>query len=327
MKEKLIIDLRLYNQFTGIGLVSKKMYQFIPRDIYDVIVIAKSEIDFKYKEDDIIFLNGIIGLVNEIKLYYLFKKLKPKFVVFPHYFVSLFIPKGIQIISFVHDVMAITHRIFFWNRQIVLKSFILKTYLKFVLNRAVLIVPSNSVKNDVFKLFAKRAILIPNGSLYSRKAKNNSEDAFLYIGNNRKHKNLSLLIKVFAENDFKILIISSVKELNSCNITVKNNLSEDDLISEYRKSKCLIIPSFCEGFGIPIIDSLKLGTPVLVSKINVFKEFYGLNIGYFVPHEKEELIFNLERSEIKTSNIFSVAIDNFSFFDWGELKYFLENLR
>ena len=41
----------------------------------------------------------------------------------------------------------------------------------------------------------------------------------------------------------------------------------------------------------------------------------------------KELIFNLERSEIKTSNIFSVAIDNFSFFDWGELKYFLENLR
>ncbi len=329
MREKLVIDLRLYSEYTGIGLVTKKMYQYIPRSIFDVYVILNSEVDFIHKEDKVYFVNGLYGIVSNYRVYLLLKKYRPKYIIYPHYFVGLFIPRDVNVVSFVHDIMAITHNKVFWDRFSALKSFVLSIYLKKVLKNATLLVPSRSVQREIKNLFAMKSYVIPNGTDMGviKNKLGVSLDYFLFVGNNRKHKNLPFLIDVVSKSFFKLNVISKFLVSPIPNIILKSNLSESELLQEYSFAKGLIFPSFCEGFGIPVIDSLKLKTPVIISRIDVFKEFYGLDVRFFNPFDKEELLFNLNSLDQSRSRNFSLKLDELPLFDWSELRYFINNLK
>jgi glycosyltransferase involved in cell wall biosynthesis len=58
--------------------------------------------------------------------------------------------------------------------------------------------------------------------------------------------------------------------------------ASDELLDElYRKCVGVLFPTFAEGFGLPIVESLSHGKPVLVRDIDVFKEFSSPLITYF----------------------------------------------
>jgi glycosyltransferase involved in cell wall biosynthesis len=52
-------------------------------------------------------------------------------------------------------------------------------------------------------------------------------------------------------------------------------VENEDMPSLYQMSELLIWPSLYEGFGIPIIESLFSGVPVLTSNLGVFREAAG----------------------------------------------------
>ncbi len=60
-----------------------------------------------------------------------------------------------------------------------------------------------------------------------------------------------------------------------------NQSNDADLIRLLQNSRALILPSFVEGFGIPLVEALSLGVPVLASDIAVFREI-GQNIPDFI---------------------------------------------
>ncbi len=328
MKNNIVIDLRLYNKFTGIGLVSKKIYQFVDKEKFNVIAICGDEQpDFIDPSIQFYKINSVFGFLNSIKIYFFLLKIKPKYVIFPHYFVNLFIPKSIKTISFVHDIMAISHKNQFWNSLPNFKALILKLYLKIVLKNTDIITPSNTVKKEILNYLNFNSIVIPNGSDYNF-SKTSKRNYFLYIGNNRKHKNLPFLLNVFSKLENRLIVVNSeVKSFND-NIIIKSKISEEELKNIYISSIALIFPSFCEGFGIPVIDAIKLKSKVIASKIDVFKEFYGLNITYFNPYNSDELkeIISFNSSELSYTNRFSNNVDNLNIFNWSELNYYFNNL-
>lgn len=58
-----------------------------------------------------------------------------------------------------------------------------------------------------------------------------------------------------------------VRELNSC--------SDDEVADLLSGARALLMPSFAEGFGLPVIEALQLGTPVIASDLPVFREIAG----------------------------------------------------
>lgn len=55
-------------------------------------------------------------------------------------------------------------------------------------------------------------------------------------------------------------------------VTEFNNMNDSDMISEIITSKATVFPSFSEGWGLPIVESLSLGVPVICSDIQVHRE-------------------------------------------------------
>jgi glycosyltransferase involved in cell wall biosynthesis len=51
--------------------------------------------------------------------------------------------------------------------------------------------------------------------------------------------------------------------------------SDDELITYLHHAQALLFPSFAEGYGMPLIEALSLGVPVIASELPVFKEIAG----------------------------------------------------
>jgi len=71
--------------------------------------------------------------------------------------------------------------------------------------------------------------------------------------------------------------------------------SDEVLASLYKGARFLIQPSLIEGFGLPPLEALSLGTPVLLSDIPIFREIYEDAAEYFDPFSVEDIVKKLQQ--------------------------------
>ena len=73
-------------------------------------------------------------------------------------------------------------------------------------------------------------------------------------------------------------------------IVVHRDLDRADTIRLIRHATALALPSLAEGFGLPIIEALALGTPVVASDLPEIRSWAGDAIGYASPHEPADWV-------------------------------------
>ena len=66
-----------------------------------------------------------------------------------------------------------------------------------------------------------------------------------------------------------------VTELPAC--------SDAELATWLKHARALLFPSFCEGYGLPLVEALAVGTPVIASNLDVFREIAGDTPDYLDP--------------------------------------------
>ena len=138
------------------------------------------------------------------------------------------------------------------------------------------------------------------------------ENTLIYVGNVKPHKGLPTLLSAFAklEDDTCTLKIIGEKDLFLTglklderaykNVVFTGRISESELINEIKRAKFLIQPSLYEGFGLPPLEALWLGTKPIVSDIPVFREVYsGMDVTFFRVEDVDDLLFALYNSDSK----------------------------
>jgi glycosyltransferase involved in cell wall biosynthesis len=72
-----------------------------------------------------------------------------------------------------------------------------------------------------------------------------------------------------------------------------NDASDEQVVSLLKGARALLMPSYAEGFGMPVQEALAVGTPVISSPLAAIKEFAGEIPDYADPHDGmrwEELV-------------------------------------
>jgi glycosyltransferase involved in cell wall biosynthesis len=84
------------------------------------------------------------------------------------------------------------------------------------------------------------------------------------------------------------------KSLFKEDIIVTGYISDDKLAKLYRKAKLFIYPSLYEGFGLPILEAMMSGTPVLTSKNSSLEEVGGDGVTYIDPLDVNSISKGIE---------------------------------
>ena len=137
------------------------------------------------------------------------------------------------------------------------------------------------------------------------------------IGSNDPRKNLQRLIEAFIEEriEGKLVILgnqyknfskdSDSMSIVSPNVLYTGHLIGGELAACFKNAKCLIYPSFYEGFGIPPLEAIFYNVPIAVSDIPVMREVCGDFASYFSPHNIKNLNYVIEKArEINKTNNF-----------------------
>lgn len=168
---------------------------------------------------------------------------------------------------------------------------------------------------------------------------------FLFVGETHSYKNLATLIRAFglikeSSNHFLLIAGHSTKGVGSLfiDIAIKYQVEDrivrlihpDDstLCEAYNAAEVFVYPSLQEGFGIPLVEAMRCGTPIIASDIPVFREICGDGALYFNPHIATELVKCLTtvlKPEIQ-KELFESGKERAKLFSWDEAAKEIENI-
>ena len=141
-----------------------------------------------------------------------------------------------------------------------------------------------------------------DGGIFTKYPRIHSQEYYFSIGNLAPHKNLNWVLKnaaLYHENTYVIAgkAVASLKDDTSCNVP-KNvifvgYIDDGEMKSLMKNAKALLFPTFMEGFGLPPLEALALGTQAVVSDIPCLNEIYGKSVHYIDPND-----FNVDLNNI-----------------------------
>ena len=164
----------------------------------------------------------------------------------------------------------------------------------------------------------------------------------LYIGNQKPHKNVEGLVEAFGTSklskDFDLLLSgdfspSIASKITACgledNVIALGPINEQDLPSLYRGAELLVMPSFHEGFGLPLVEAMASGTPVIASRTPALLEIGGPAARFFDSSNLEEMVDALQTvlDRSKAQKLSALGLDWVRRYDWDHVaKRVLEGI-
>ena len=162
---------------------------------------------------------------------------------------------------------------------------------------------------------ADHIVVIPNGHEHVYRWDATKADAtfrrpqrrpyIFVLGSRARHKNVDVLLRAGPALDrmgIDVLVAggtgSSFSQANaqtsSPNVRYLGFVSDNDLAALYKNALCFAFPSITEGFGLPALEALASGCPVIASEIPALKEVCGDSALYANPNSADDWIFCVE---------------------------------
>lgn len=130
----------------------------------------------------------------------------------------------------------------------------------------------------------------------------------LYVGGRRHYKNFDVLLRSYSawkqHKDIDLVVVSTawtemeksaLTELNVADdVHLLTCISDEKLVQLYNRAVAFIYPSLYEGFGIPLLEAMACGCPIVASRIPSTLEVAGEIPLYFEATETESLLEALE---------------------------------
>jgi glycosyltransferase involved in cell wall biosynthesis len=139
----------------------------------------------------------------------------------------------------------------------------------------------------------------------------NDEEYFFSLGSKYKHKNFKWVIAAARKNpSYKFVITgtgafsnneSQLQQNTPENVIFTGYISNEEIKSLMAHCKALIQPSLYEGFGLPPLEALSVGAPIIVSNTSCLPEIYKQAAHYIDPYADGCDLENLLREKVGNS--------------------------
>ena len=360
MKLKVLIDsISLLSPLTGIGRYTYEIAKYIKNNnnfetsyfygYYSRKLIHPSDNKDIKNIKSLISKNRYMKKVARKIIITCGKIAAPKYDI---YWQPNFIPnqaiKTNKVISSVHDFSFILHKDFHPKERI---EYFEKYFFKNIIRSDAIITGSEFSKQEILERlnFEEKDIhVIYHGIEHNLfKIKNNLEvnfylpEKFIFsVSSIEPRKNLLGLLTAYdlLEDNLKVrykLVLAGFKgwenkeimaliDKNKENIYYLGFISDNELVKVYNLATCFVFPSFYEGFGLPVLESMACGTPVICSNTTSLPEVGGDAVVYCNPYDindiknKIELVLNDENLQ---KEMIKKGLERAKLFSWEKSAF------
>lgn len=190
-----------------------------------------------------------------------------------------------------------------------------------------IIADSQSTKNDICARFGKKYTdkimvtylaadrkftLLPQGQVQPILGKYDLQQKkyLLSVGTIEPRKNYLNLMKAFSglsdkiQQEYPLIIVGKngwnyqpiiEKAKKNKNVRILSRVEDDDLAAIYNGAKIFCYPSLYEGFGLPVLEAMKCGAPIITSKISSLPEVAANAAIYIDPNQPQTIAEAIEK--------------------------------
>jgi glycosyltransferase involved in cell wall biosynthesis len=279
---------------------------------------------------------------------------KAKIDVFhTQYILPFWVPRATRVVNHIHDVSfcafpeLINPKDLFFLRLLIPRS----------LRRSdTIITPSEFTKNEIVKYYGtnqEKIVVIHNavGSDFGKQSEGGEareaqvrteyhlpDKYILYVGTLQPRKNIPFLIRAFAEYQkqspqMKLVLVGSRTShhfdqgidsaIEECGVVsdviFPGYVAEEDLPLIYQMASAFVFPSLYEGFGIPLLEAMSVGTPVVASNQPCLMEVGGEAALYFEQGHIDSLahiLYSLEVTNAQKESLREKGFERVREFSW-----------
>jgi glycosyltransferase involved in cell wall biosynthesis len=313
------IDARLWGtQNTGPGRYTENLLDFLPKhpQIRIILIISPSQL----REPKLAAFEKIIAKYHpyspfsQVEMFFLLCKARPDLFHATHFTVPVFWPG--KVVVTIHDLIkhysvgsdtTTQNPLWYWFKYLGYRF-----VAWWAIHRSVhIIVPSKYWKQELHNKYSvpeNKITVTYEGAFAINNFKNHSielpdQPYVLYVGNMYPHKNIPVLLDAIKQLSGQILLIlvcaRSVFSDRITSLINKQNLGkwvkylgyvpDEDLMELYHNCLAYVFPSKIEGFGLPGLEAMASGAPVISSNSSCLPEIYGDAAIYFNPDNSQQL--------------------------------------
>ena len=247
-------------------------------------------------------------------------------------------PKRVPTVVTIHDLVWQHYRETMHKRTYLGE----KLFFRGAVNRADRIVcVSKSTAHDLAQynpILSDKIITIYPGANEPKKFPTGKKSFLLFVGTMEPRKNLNTLIDAYAalseglRNEVPLTIVGGNGwgrvNLKSYildrglegNVRLITNANDEEINKLYAECYCLLMPSLYEGFGLPLVEAMKYGKPVITSNVSSMPEVAG-NAGLLVnPKDTTSISYQIKRlitDKVLYSQLTENAQSRAKLFSWA----------
>jgi glycosyltransferase involved in cell wall biosynthesis len=185
---------------------------------------------------------------------------------------------------------------------------------------------SERTKSDVVELYGitpERITVTPHGvgAAFSPGAALPARDYVLMVGAIQARKNPLAAADAAAAVGLPLVVAGPVRdadlaaELERRGASLRGYVDGTQLVGLYREAACLVMPSRYEGFGLPVLEAMACGTPVVVTPDPALREVAGDAAVVAPPSELAE---GIRRAIAERERLVAAGLERSARFSWEE---------
>jgi glycosyltransferase involved in cell wall biosynthesis len=171
---------------------------------------------------------------------------------------------------------------------------------------------------------SEKIAVTPNAvdAVFSPEGPRAEGDYVLAVGTLEPRKNLARTIEAAAKLDLELRVVGARGwggvEARGGHVRWLGEISDEELARQYRGALCVAYPSLYEGFGIPVLEAMASGAPVVTSAGGATEEVAGGAAVLVDPHDVQAIAEGIEAAIGRGDELRTRGLERARAYSWDE---------
>ena len=175
---------------------------------------------------------------------------------------------------------------------------------------------------ELARVDADRVDVVPNAlePVFSAAGPRLEGDYVLAVGTLEPRKNLARVVEATARAGVELRLVGERgwgdAGASGAHVSWLGRIDDDDLAAAYRGARCLVFPSLYEGFGIPALEAMACGTPVVTSAGGALEEVTGGAAVLVDPLDAAAIAAGIDEADRRRDELVRRGLERAQLYTW-----------